>query len=201
MWTELKTFIQEAYTRHPNATNITVRQQGYVQNAYAALPEESTNDEDDDVQTVITQMAALTTQSKMTAASSNHIGGDERHQPAGRQPAGDVAANRSILQMQLEPHRQQSNSQPSSTFLYSATSKEAATEAVDAVDEDTGIKAKDKAYKEEEGTHAPHLQTTLHVKEVAASPLLPRNQCQDCHSLAQGLQMHLTPTSLNGMPT
>ncbi len=59
--------------------------------------------------------------------------------------------------MQPEPYRQQSNSQPSSTFLQSATSKEAATVAVDVVDEDAGIKAGDKAYKEKEGTHAPCL--------------------------------------------
>jgi hypothetical protein len=62
VWTELKTFTQEAYTRRLNATNITAGQQGYVQNA--------SNDEDNNVQTVITQMAALTTQSKMTAAST-----------------------------------------------------------------------------------------------------------------------------------
>ncbi len=66
--------------------------------------------------------------------------------------------------MQPEPHRKQSNSQPSSTFLQSANSKEAATEGVDTVDKDTEIEAGDKAYKEEEGTHAPHLQTTLHIK-------------------------------------
>jgi hypothetical protein len=70
VWTEPKTFIQEAYTRCLNATNITSIQQGHVQNAYAALAEESTNNEDNNVQTVITQMAALTTQSKMTAAST-----------------------------------------------------------------------------------------------------------------------------------
>jgi hypothetical protein len=98
--------------------------------------------------------------------------------------------------MQPESHWQQSYSQPSSTFLQSATSKEAVTEVVDVVDEDMGIKAGDKAYKEEEGTHAPHLQTTLHVEEVAASPLSPRNQCQDCHLLAQGLQMCPTPTQI-----
>jgi hypothetical protein len=70
VWTELKTFIQEAYTRPLNATNITAGQHGYIQNAYAALAEKSTNDEDDNLKTVITQMAALTTQSKMTAAST-----------------------------------------------------------------------------------------------------------------------------------
>ncbi len=70
MWTELKTFIKEAYTGHLNVTNITARQQGYVQNAYTVLAKESTDDEDDDVQTVITQMAALTTQSKMMATST-----------------------------------------------------------------------------------------------------------------------------------
>ena len=64
VWTELKTFIKEAYTGRLNVTNITARQQGYVQNAYTVLAKESTEDEDDDVQTVITQMAALTTQSK-----------------------------------------------------------------------------------------------------------------------------------------
>ncbi len=70
VWMGLKTFIQEAYMRHLNATNITAGQQGYVQNAYAVLAKESTNDEDNNVQTVITQMAALTTQNKMMAAST-----------------------------------------------------------------------------------------------------------------------------------
>jgi hypothetical protein len=37
---------------------------------YAALTKESTDDEDNNIQTVITQMAALTMQSKMTAAST-----------------------------------------------------------------------------------------------------------------------------------
>ena len=68
IWTNLKTFIQEAYTRRLNATSITTGAQGYVQNAYAALAEES-EDDDDDVQTVITQMAALTTQSQLTAST------------------------------------------------------------------------------------------------------------------------------------
>ena len=40
-----------------------------MQNAFAALAEES-EDEDDDVQTVITQMAALTTQSQLTASTA-----------------------------------------------------------------------------------------------------------------------------------
>ena len=60
IWTTLKTFVQECYTRRLNATCITTGAQGYVQNAFAALTEVS-DDDDDDVQTVITQMAALTT--------------------------------------------------------------------------------------------------------------------------------------------
>jgi len=69
IWTNLKTFIHEAYTRQLNATSITTGAQGYyVQNAYAALAEES-EDDDDDVQMVITQMAALTTQSQLTAST------------------------------------------------------------------------------------------------------------------------------------
>ncbi len=70
VWTELRTFIQEAYTRRLNIMNITAGQQGYIQNVFAALAKESTKDENDDVQTVITQMAALTTQSKVMAAST-----------------------------------------------------------------------------------------------------------------------------------
>ncbi len=69
IWTTLKTFVQECYTRHLNATSITTGEQGYVQNAFAALAEESDDDEDD-VQTVITQMAALTTQSQLTASTA-----------------------------------------------------------------------------------------------------------------------------------
>ncbi len=70
MWMELETFIQEAYTRCLNTTNITAGQQGYIQKAFAVLAEESTEDKDNNVQTVITQMAALTTQSEVTAAST-----------------------------------------------------------------------------------------------------------------------------------
>ncbi len=40
-----------------------------MQNAYAALAEEL-EEEDDDVHTVITQMAALTTQSQLTASTA-----------------------------------------------------------------------------------------------------------------------------------
>ena len=69
IWMTLKTFVQECYTRCLNATSITTGAQGYVQNAFAALTEESDDDEDD-VQMVITQMAALTTQSQLTARSS-----------------------------------------------------------------------------------------------------------------------------------
>jgi hypothetical protein len=39
-------------------------------NAYAALAKKSTNNEDNNVQTDITQMVALTTQSKMLAVST-----------------------------------------------------------------------------------------------------------------------------------
>jgi hypothetical protein len=47
-----------------NATSITAGLQGYLQNTFATLGEES-KDEDDNVQTVIMQMAALTTQSQL----------------------------------------------------------------------------------------------------------------------------------------
>ena len=42
IWTNLKTFVQECYTRRLNATNITAGLQGYVQNAFAALGENQT---------------------------------------------------------------------------------------------------------------------------------------------------------------
>ncbi len=61
-------FVQECYTPRLNTTNITAGSQGYVQNAFAALGEES-DDDDNDVQMVITQMAALTTQSQLTATT------------------------------------------------------------------------------------------------------------------------------------
>ncbi len=66
IWTNFKAFVQECYTRRLNATSITAGSQGYVQNAFAAHGEESDED-DDNVQTVITQMAALTTQIQLTA--------------------------------------------------------------------------------------------------------------------------------------
>jgi len=62
IWTNLKTFVQECYTHCLNMTSITAGLQGYIQNAFAALGEESDKD-DGNMQTVITQMATLTTQS------------------------------------------------------------------------------------------------------------------------------------------
>jgi len=52
-----------------NAPSITSGAHGYVQNAFAALHKESDN-EDDEVQMVITQMAALTTQSQLMATTA-----------------------------------------------------------------------------------------------------------------------------------
>jgi hypothetical protein len=72
IWTNLKMFVQECYTRQLNASIITSDAQGYVQNAFAVLQDES-EEEDDDVQTVITKMAALTTQSQLTATTTAEI--------------------------------------------------------------------------------------------------------------------------------
>jgi hypothetical protein len=72
IWTNLKTFVQECYTRQLNASIITSDAQGYVQNAFAVLQDKS-EEEDDDVQTVITKMAALTTQSQLTATTTAEI--------------------------------------------------------------------------------------------------------------------------------
>jgi hypothetical protein len=68
MWTALKPFIQEVYQRCLNATSNKSGQHGYMQNVYAALAEDSDKD-DVDVQTVITQMATLMTQSQLTAVT------------------------------------------------------------------------------------------------------------------------------------
>ncbi len=59
IWTNLKTIVQVYYTRRLNATSINAGSQGYVQIVFAALGEEL-EDNDNNVQTVITQMAALT---------------------------------------------------------------------------------------------------------------------------------------------
>ena len=69
IWINLKTFVQECYTRHLNALSITSGAQGYLQNAFTAH-QEGSEEEDDDVKTVITQMAALTTQSQLTATTT-----------------------------------------------------------------------------------------------------------------------------------
>ncbi len=69
IWIILKMFVQECYTRRLNASSITSGAHGYVLNAFATLQEES-EEGDDDVQTVITQMAVLTTQSQLTATTT-----------------------------------------------------------------------------------------------------------------------------------
>jgi hypothetical protein len=60
IWTNLKAFIQEAYTHHLNTTSITAGSQGYTQDAFV-VPKESDNN-NDNIQLLVTQMviAALT---------------------------------------------------------------------------------------------------------------------------------------------
>ena len=94
IWTNLKAFVQECYTRCLNATSITAGLQGYVQNAFAALGEESDED-DDNVQTVITQMAALTTQIQLTANTTA-----ETHASV-TAAINQLAANQQVMQQQL----------------------------------------------------------------------------------------------------
>ena len=94
IWTNLKMFIQEAYTRRLNATSITTGAHGYVQNAYAALAAES-EDEDDDVHTVITQMAALTTQSQLTASTAAETNASVTA------AMNQLAANQQVMQQQF----------------------------------------------------------------------------------------------------
>ncbi len=72
--------------------------------------------------------------------------------------------------------------------------------AVDVADEDVGIVEAGKA-KAEGATHAPHLQTTLHARQVEAFLPSPPSRGQECQSWEQVLQMRPPPTSLNGMPT
>jgi len=67
---QLKPFIQAAFQRRLNASGNTTGQQGYVQNAFNALTEDSDDDIDDDVATIVTQLAAMTNQSQLTAAST-----------------------------------------------------------------------------------------------------------------------------------
>ncbi len=102
IWTNLKTFVQECYTRHLNTTNITAGLQGYVQNAFAALGEESDKD-DDNVQTVITQMAALTTQSQLTATTTAET------QASVAAAINQLAANQQVMKQQFAAFTTQQN--------------------------------------------------------------------------------------------
>ncbi len=174
--------------------NITAGQQGYVQNAYAALAKESTDDENDNVQTVITQMVALATQSEMTVASTvatTLVVMSAINQLAANQQAmlQQIAAfaNAARAPPVAVQYPTQFNIPPISNFQGGGNrGGRCGGRGHGNRGGRQGLQGGD---KEEEGTHAPHLQTTPHVKEVAASPLLPRNQCQDCHFLAQGLRM------------
>jgi hypothetical protein len=69
IWINLKPFNQEAYQRRLNATGNMSGQHRHIQNEFAVL-EESDNDKDEDVATVIMQMAVFTMQSQLTAVST-----------------------------------------------------------------------------------------------------------------------------------
>ncbi len=68
----LKPFIQEAYQRRLNAMANMAGQHRYMQNAFAALGDNSNDDDDvnNNVATITTHLAALTMQSQLTAAST-----------------------------------------------------------------------------------------------------------------------------------
>jgi hypothetical protein len=105
IWTNLKTFVQECCKRCLNVTSITVGAQCYVQNAFATLTEELDNEdnEDNDVQTVMTQMAALTTQSQLlttTAAKTTATVAAAINQ---------LAANQQTMQQQFATFTMQRN--------------------------------------------------------------------------------------------
>ncbi len=93
IWTNLKTFVQECYTRCLNTANITAGLQGYVQNAFAALGKESNNY--NDVQMVITQMAVLPTQSQLTATTTAET------QASVAAAIKQLATNQQVMQQQF----------------------------------------------------------------------------------------------------
>jgi hypothetical protein len=102
IWTNLKTFVQECHTRCLNATSITAGSQGYVQNAFATLMEEL-DDKDNNMQTVMTQMAMLTTQSQLlltTAAEMKALVAAAINQ---------LAANQQTMQQQFAAFTMQCN--------------------------------------------------------------------------------------------
>jgi hypothetical protein len=68
IWTNLKMFIQDVHTHRLNATSLMVGFQGYTQNAFAILQE--SDNEDEDVQSFVTQMGALITQSNLSATTA-----------------------------------------------------------------------------------------------------------------------------------
>ncbi len=65
---ELKPFVQAPFQRRLNKTGNTTGQHGYVQNVFNVLAEEPDND--DNVATIVTQLAAMTNQSQLTAATT-----------------------------------------------------------------------------------------------------------------------------------
>ena len=76
-WIELRRMIQEAFQRRLNATAPTTGHQGcatalpFQQNAFGALA--ANNSDDDSMETVATQMAALTYQSQLTATTATNL--------------------------------------------------------------------------------------------------------------------------------
>jgi hypothetical protein len=78
------------------------RAQGYVQNAFTALMETS-DDDDNNVQTVMTQMAALTTQSQQMA----HTVAERSASVAAA--INQLAANQQIMQQQFAAFTMQRN--------------------------------------------------------------------------------------------
>jgi hypothetical protein len=76
-WIELRRIIQEAFERRLNATAPTAGHQGYapalpymLNNAFGALGPSIKTDDDDSVDTVATQLAAVTLQSQLTATTA-----------------------------------------------------------------------------------------------------------------------------------
>jgi hypothetical protein len=193
VWTALKTFIQEVYTCHLNATNITAGQHGYVQNVYATLAKESTDREDNDVQTVIMQMAALTTQSQMTAASNAATALSVMI------AINQLAANQQTMLQQIAAFANAARAPPAAVQFPTQFNIPAIGNF-----QGGGYRGSRRGgrgcgdCRGRQGQSGGRNTRTPFANYVM--PSLPSRR-QECHSWEQVLQMHPTPTSLHSMPT
>ncbi len=173
IWTNLKTFIQECYTRQLNTSSITAGSHGYVQNACVTRTK-TLDDDNNNVQTVMAQMTALIPEVNKRHTRQPKLQHQWRRQSTSPWPTNRQCSNSSLhspsnTTKPTSGHRRYSHPSPSSQSPTLQVSQQRVVAAVDVVALD--VVDMQILCAPVAATYAPHSQALLDAADKEDCPL------------------------------